>query len=132
MSKDGLVAASDTETTTAPKTMYEEIEQEENVARGYVGVTEILAYEATEEPRRYSPENIGEQGEIRKDKSGNVLYVEKSRKPYFCQTKEQEVIFAENNPTLRLETHSIQLLKSTAIKYLNSARNMKQFGKVKV
>jgi len=113
--------------TEAPKGMYEEVEYDESVARGCIKVTEILAYEATKEPRRYSPEKTGGIGEIRKDRDGNILYVEVSRGPYFCQTKEQERVFTERNPGIRTETFGIQLLKSTAIKYLNDPKNVKQF-----
>jgi len=123
--KNGLAETSQ-ETITAPK-MYVEMEQEENVARGYVMVTEILAYKATKEPRRYTPERPGLKGEIMKNKDGKTMYVEVSSKPYFCQTKEQEIVFIQNHPGMRIETHSIQLLKSTAIKYINSPRNMEAF-----
>lgn len=128
MLEKGQAQAAGTATTEAPG-MYEEMEQGDNVARGCVAVTEIIAYDATKEPRRYAPEKAGGIGEIRKDKDGNILYVEVGRTPYFCQTKEQESIFAENNPGIRTETFGIQLLKSTAIKYLNDLRNKKQFTK---
>ena len=121
MSKDGLAETS-VETTPAPEEMYDAtIEQGENVARGCVKVTEIIAYDATKEERRNT------ENEVKKDKDGNILYVEAPRKPYFCQTKEQETIFSENNPGVRTETFEIQLLKSTAIRYLNDPENMKQF-----
>ncbi len=120
------LAETSAETTPAP-TMYEEREQTENVARGHVEVVEIIGYEATKEPRRHPPERDGVKGAVRKDKEGNILYVEISRGPYFCQTPEQEQIFKENNPKLRTESFTVQLLKSTAIKYLDSPRNMKQF-----
>jgi len=126
---EGLAEAVEPTTTEAPKTMYREVEQDENVARGCVKVTEIIAYDATKEPRRYTPEKPGIKGEIRKDRDGNILYVEVPRKPCFCQTKEQEAVFAENNPDVRTETFEIQLLKSTAIKYLDDPENMKQFEK---
>lgn len=109
--------------------MYKKIEQGDNVARGCVMITEIIAYEATKEPRRHSPEKPGDKGEIMTDKEGNILYVEVGRGLYFCQTKEQESIFAENNPGIRTETFGIQLLKSTAIKYLDDPENIKQFTK---
>lgn len=113
-------------TTKAPG-MYVEMEQDENVARGYVKVTEIIAYDATKEPRRHMPEKEGETGEIMKDKEGNILYVEISRKPCFCQTPEDEAIYNANNPKARIESFGIQLLKSTAIKKLDDPENMKQF-----
>ena len=127
MRNDGLAGAS--KGTTSAPTMYEEIEQGDEVARGHVQVKEIIAYDATKTPRRHPPEKEGLVGEIWKDKDGNILYVENGRPPYFCQTKEQEVIFKENNPDARIETFGIQLLKSTAIKYLNDPRNVKQFTK---
>jgi len=66
-------------------------------------------------------------GEIRKDKDGNVLYVEVSSGPFFCQDPEDAQIFTENNPDLRTETFTVQVRKSTAIKYLDAPENMKQF-----
>lgn len=117
------------ETTKAP-TMYQEIVQDENVARGHVEVIEIIAYDATKEPRRHIPEKDGLVGEIRKDKDGNILYVEVSRGPYFCQDPEDAQIFAENNPNTRTESFTVQVRKSTAIKYLNAPDNMKQFEEV--
>lgn len=126
MSDTGLAGAHKG-TTAAPKTMYKEIEQAENVARGHVEVIEIIAYDPTKEPRRHPPERDGTAGEIRKDKDGNILYVEIGRAPYFCQDPEDALIFAENNPDARTETFTVQLRKATAIKYLDARRNMKQF-----
>ena len=114
------------ETIEAP-TMYREIEQEENVARGCVEVIEILAYDPTTTLRRHLPEKDGLTGEIVKDKDGNKLYVENPRKPYFCQDSEDLYAFKENNPKARIETYTIQLRKKTAQKYIDSPRNMKQF-----
>ncbi len=125
MPESGL-AKTPTGTTSAP-TMYREIEQGENVSRGCVEVVEIIAYDATKEPRRHPPEKDGTAGEIRKDKNGNVLYVEIGREPYFCQDPEDALIFAENNPDARTETFTVQLRKTTAIKYMDALRNMKQF-----
>ena len=125
MPEPGL-AKPPTGTTSAP-TMYREIEQGENVSRGCVEVVEIIAYDATKEPRRHPPEKDGTAGEIRKDKNGNVLYVEIGREPYFCQDPEDALIFAENNPDARTETFTVQLRKTTAIKYMDALRNMKQF-----
>ena len=125
MSKPGL-AETPSGTTSAP-TMYREIEQAENVARGCVEVVEIIAYDATKEPRRHPPEKDGTIGEIWRDKDGNTLYVENGREPYFCQDPEDALIFTENNPDARTETFTIQVRKSTAIRYLNAPRNMKQF-----
>ena len=125
-----------TETTKAPQgntkasTMYKEIEQNENVARGHVEVIEIIAYKATKQPRRHPPEKPGIEGEIRKDRQGNILYVETSSGPYFCQDPEDSLIFTENNPDLRTETFTVQVRKTTAIKYLNAPENMKQFKEV--
>ncbi len=125
MSNTGLASAQKG-TTDAPK-MYKEIEQNENVARGHIEVIEIIAYDATKEPRRRIPEKDGLSGEIMKDKDGNTLYVEVSRGPYFCQDPEDALIFAENNPDTRTETFTVQVRKSTAIKYLDDPGNMKQF-----
>lgn len=126
MSKQGL-AETHHGTTPAPKTMYREIEQDENVARGHVEVIEIIAYEATKAPRRHPPEKDGLIGEIMTDRDGNKLFVENSRTPYFCQDPEDALIFAENNPKVRTESFTVQVRKSTAVKYLDDPRNMKQF-----
>ena len=116
MINNGLAGAS--KGTTSAPTMYEEIEQGDEVARGHVQVVELIAYDFV---RR----------EFVKDEFGSITdkqrVVEKGRAPYFCQTKEQEVIFKENNPDARIETFTIQLLKSTAIKYLDALRNVRQF-----
>lgn len=125
MSENGLAVASD-ETTTAP-TMYREEEQDETVARGCVRVTEVIAYDATKEPRRYPPGKLGGKGDIMKDMNGDILYVEVGRRPYFYQDSEAFLVFKENNPKARLETFGIQMLKSIAIKRLNDPDNMKQF-----
>ncbi len=127
---DGLAKTSK-ETTKAP-TMYREIEQDDNVARGHVEVIEIIAYDATKEPRRHPPDKGQVQGEKMKDKDGNILYVEISRGPYFCQDPEDAQIFSENNPDTRTETFTVQVRKSTAIKYLDSPENMEQFKKREV
>lgn len=128
MAKEGLAVAAGA-TTPAPK-LYEEVEQDENVAKGCVLVKELIAYETTKEPRRCAPEKPGIAGEIKTDREGNILYVENPCKPCFCQTSEQERMFGENNSGARIETFTIQLLKSTAIKFLNDPDNMKQFKEV--
>ncbi len=75
----------------------------------------------------FLPEKDGMQGEIMKDKEGNTLYVEVSRGPYFCQDPEDAQIFTESNPDTRTESFTVQVRKSTAIKYLDAPDNMKQF-----
>ncbi len=119
MSEKGLVVAP-TGTTTAPG-MYQEIESLEDVAKGHVLVKELIAYDfdRTEEVI----------DDLTDKPTGKMKRVEKSRKPCFCQTPEDEAIYKANNPDARIETFGIQLLKSTAIKYLNSPENMKQFIK---
>ena len=118
MSNNGL-AVTPEGTTAAPK-LYEEMEQMGDVARGHVEVKEIIAYDFVR--REYVKDEFG-------NKTDKQRVVENGRPPYFCQTKEQEVIFKENNPDARIETFSVQLLKSTAIKYLDDPRNVKQFTK---
>ena len=118
MSNDGL-AVTPEGTTAAPK-LYEEMEQMGDVARGHVEVKEIIAYDFVR--KEYVKDEFG-------NKTDKQRVVENGRPPYFCQTKEQEVIFKENNPDARIETFSVQLLKSTAIKYLDDPRNVKQFTK---
>ena len=110
-SKDGLAAAP-VGTTEAPKGMYIEMEQNENVARGSVQVTELIAYDV-----------VGKKT----NDVGKVTNVEKSRKKCFCQSPEDEAIYKANNSDARIETFGIQLLKSIAIKYLNDPENVKQF-----
>jgi hypothetical protein len=122
-------------TTSAPG-MYEEIEQGDEVAKGHVQVKEIIAYDFIERKKVIERDKIG--NEI----GSKWVIIEKGRPPYFCQTKEQELIFLENNPGIReedsnkvviaasgvrTESYSIQLLKSTAIKYINDPRNVKEF-----
>lgn len=130
MSNKGL-AETQTGTTSAPK-MYREIEQGDNIARGHVEVIEIIAYDATKEPRRHPLEKGETKGEIKKDKNGKTMYVENPRSPYFCQDPEEVLVFAENNPNARTETFTVQVRKSTAIKYIDAPRNMKQFEKEEV
>ena len=125
MSKEGL-AATPQGTTSAP-TMYQEVEQSENVARGHLEVIEIIAYDSTKEPKRHPFEKGETQGRINKDSDGNTMYVERSRGPYFCQDSEQALIFSENNPDTRTETFTVQVRESTAVKYLDAPANMKQF-----
>ena len=125
MSNHGLAETSK-ETTKAP-TMYREIEQAENVARGHVEVIEIIAYDTTKEPRRHPPDKDQAKGDIMKDKEGNILYVEISRGPYFCQDPEDATTFAENNPDTRTESFTVQVRKTTAVKYLDAPTNMIQF-----
>jgi hypothetical protein len=96
-----------------PRTMYKEIEQDENVARGCVKVIEIIAYDPV--------------GKKRNEDDTKDVIIERGRAPYFCQDAEDELIFAENNPDARTEKFNVQLLKSTAIKYLNAPENMRQF-----
>ena len=117
MSEDGLAVAPKG-TTIAPG-MYEDIEAVEDVARGHVLVVELIVYEFDRMEEVIDDLDGKATGKMRK--------VEKSRRPYFCQTKEQEVVFAENNPDGRIETFTVQLLKSTAIAKLNDPENMKQF-----
>ena len=121
MSNDGLAVTP--EGTTAAPTLYEEIEEIEDVARGHVRVKEIIAYDFVEKRK------VIERDKIDNEIGSKLVIIENGRAPYFCQTKEQEVIFKENNPDARIETFSIQLLKSTAIKYLDDPRNVKQFTK---
>ena len=120
-------AGTATATTPAPKTMFKEIEQAENVARGHVEVIEILLYDPTKQKRRHIPEKDGLPGEIMTDKDGTTLYVESSRGPFFCQDPEDAMILEENNPKARAETFTVQVRKSTAIRYINAPENMKQF-----
>lgn len=121
MSKDGLAVASQG-TTTAP-TMYKEIEVIEDVARGHVQVVELIAYDFDK--------MVDVIDELTNQPTGKQKKLEKSRGPFFCQTKEQELVFKQNNPDARTETFTIQLLKSTAIAKIDAPKNMKAFEEAK-
>jgi hypothetical protein len=95
------------------KTMYKEIEQDEDVARGHIKVVETIVYDV-----------VGKK----KNEDGKDIPVERGR-IYFCQDKEDALILAENNPGKRTESFTVQLLKSTAVKYLNKPENIKEFTK---
>lgn len=123
MSKDGLATAPK-ETTEAPKGMYREIEEIEDVAKGHIKVKELIAYDF-DRMEEIEDEYTGEL-------TGRMRKVEKSRGPYFCQTAEDERIFKENNTEARIESFNIQLLKSTGIEKINNPENMKQFIKKEV
>jgi len=125
MSKQGLAEA--TKVTTPAPTMYQELEQNENVARGCVEVIEVILYDATKTPQRYLSERHGVAGAIKRDESGSILYEEAGRDPYFCQDPLDVYTLEENNPKSRVETFTIQLRKPTAIEYINSKRNMDAF-----
>lgn len=120
MVEKGLAAASAMETTSAPKTMYKEEEQDETVARGCVRITEVIAYDFVR-METIKDEQTGKDTDMKRK-------IEKSRGPYFYQDSSEDfLIFRENNPNARLETFGIQVLKSTAIKYINRPENMEQF-----
>lgn len=126
---DGLAKTSK-ETTEAP-TMYREIEQAENVARGCVEIIEIIGYKATKELRRHPPDKDQAIGDIIFDKEKNKLYVEIPYGPFYCQEPDQSMTFTENNPNIRTETFTIQVRKATAMAYLNDPENIKQFKEAK-
>ena len=58
------------------------------------------------------------------DAAGNVKVAGKS---YFCETSEEQEIFKTNNPGVETESFDIEMLISTADKYLNDPENRKQF-----
>lgn len=58
-----------------------------------------------------------------------IAYRKNSAQSYFCSTPEQERVFAENNLNVKTETFRIELLTSTANRYLNNQENKKQFTK---
>ena len=120
MSKDGLAAAP-TGTTSAPKSMYHEEEQDETIARGCVRVTEVIAYDFVR-MEVIKDEQTGKDTDMERK-------IEKSRGPYFYQDSEDFLVFKENNPKARIETFGIQILRSTAIKYINRPENIEQFTK---
>lgn len=114
----GLAVASE-KTTSAPKMMFKEEEQDETVARGCVRITEVIAYDFVR-METIKDEQTGKDTDMKRK-------IEKSRGPYFYQDSEDFLIFRENNPDARLETFGIQVLKSTAIKYINRPENIEQF-----
>ena len=118
MSNDGLAVAPE-ETTTAPKGMYVEEEQDETIARGCVRVTEVIAYDFVRMEKVLD--------ELTGKPTDKERKIEKSRGPYFYQDSEDFLAFKENNPKARLESFGIQMRKSTAIKRINKPENMKQF-----
>ena len=118
MAEEGQAQAANTATTEAPG-MYVKTEQDESVARGYVQVIELIAYDFD----RMEKEIDEHTGKF----TGKEVPKEKGRKPCFCQTPEDEAIYKANNPKARIESFGVQLLKSTAIKKLNDPENMKQF-----
>ena len=105
--------------TSSKETMYVEMEQDEGVARGHIRVTEVIAYDFVKE------ETILD--ELTGKPTDRKRRVEKARGPYFYQDSEDFVIFKENNPKARIETFGIQMLKSTAIKFIDRPENIKQF-----
>ena len=125
MSNNGLAAAPQ-KTTSAPKKMFKKVSRrdDDEVARGHARVTEIIAYDFD----RMEKVIDGLTGQP----TGKERAVEKSRGPYFCQTKEQEQIFKVNNPDARIETFGIQLLESTAEEKMNKPENIEQFTKQEV
>jgi len=120
MNKDGLAVASE-ETTSAPKGMYREEEQDEGVARGHIRVKEVIAYDFVK-MQVIMDELTGKPTDMKRK-------IEKGRGPYFYQDIEDFLVFKENNPNARLETFGIQILKSTAKKYIDKAENMEQFAR---
>ena len=120
MNKTGLAEAPDG-TTSAPKGMYRDEEQDETVARGCVRVTQVNAYDFVRK------EIV--KDELTGEDTDRERVIEKSRGPYFYQDSEDFIVFKENNPDARLETFGIQVLKSTAVKRMDNPKNMKQFRK---
>jgi len=122
MTDQGLAEAKKA-TTPAPKTMYVDVpseERDENVARGCVRVTEIIAYD-------FVGHKKDDEGIVLTDAKGRPIIIDKGRAPYFCQTKEQEFAFTSNNPDVRVETFTIQLQIPTARKLINAPRNVAAF-----
>ena len=109
--KDGTTAV--TEKTT-PVPMFVEIEQGDDVAKGHVKVIQLNVYEVVG-----MKEN--EYGEMIPDKVG--------RGSFFCQDPEDVNVFQKLNPKLETEQFTVQLLKSTAMKYIDNPENMKRFGR---
>ena len=97
---------------TAPKKMFKNIEQNENVPRGYVEIIQIIIYEKTgttkndadREVDTYTPLGI-----------------------FFCQDKEDELKITTKYSKNKMEVFTIQTLKSIAEKYIDNPDNMKEF-----
>jgi len=112
--KDGTTAVTEKKT---PAPMYKEIppeERGEHIAKGHVEVIQLIVYEVVG-----MKEN--EYGEKIPDKEG--------RGSFFCQDPEDVNVFMKLNPKLETEQFTVQLLKSTAMKYINNPENMKRFGR---
>lgn len=50
-------------------------------------------------------------------------------KTYFCTTPQEQSIFADNNPDVKVETFNIEMPTFVADKHLNDPENKKQFTK---
>lgn len=75
-----------------------ELGAEEPVVRGHMKITEIIVEKLID-----------------------------GKRIFFCRTPEEEMIFSGNNPGVKTETFHIEMLVSTANKYLNGPENRKQF-----
>ena len=110
--KEGTTEALETK---AP-TMYQEVEQDEDVARGHIKVIEIIAYEKV--------------GETQND-VGKKTDVMEGRGMYFCQFPEDVQKFESNHPKLKIEQFTVQVQKKTAINYINNPKNIEAFKEKK-
>jgi len=109
--KDGTTEVTEKKT---PAPMFEEIEQGDDIAKGHVKVIQLNVYEVVGTKKN-------EYGETIPDKEG--------RGSFFCQDPEDVNVFMKLNPKLETEQFTVQLMKSTAIKYINNPENMKRFGR---
>lgn len=67
--------------------------------------------------------------EPEQDKMVKVTQINANGKRYFCQTPQEQQIFAENNPGVKTESFNVELQAETAKSYLNDPENKKQFTK---
>lgn len=108
------------ETETAVKTLsnrekVESLEEHLEDLENRVQLLEIIA--------RKAPEALPEpQPETKK-----IVQINAKGKKYFCETKQEQAIFAENNPGTKTETFDVELHVFAADKYLNDPENKKQF-----
>lgn len=71
----------------------------ESVPKGYVRLTQVIAY-----------------------------FDDKPAKKCFCETYAQQQVFRQNNPdTVKFESFNVALPRKTALEYLNKPANKKEF-----
>lgn len=96
----------------------DEIQEKLRSLENRIEMLEILAKKQTQE------NSESQEMETRLKK---VIQINADGKRFFCTTPQEQQIFIENNPGVRMETFNIELLEYTANEYLNDPENKKQF-----